>query len=221
MSATTLSARFDEKELEVLKRAADLRQWSFAQLIRAGAYEKAVNIVNAATERSYPVRRLIARIIEQLIQPKLIAIFNDRGDEELSLDERSRLVELWNHAQGYDFGSGWDDLGCTTLHRDHVEKLAVAIRALGSELGTIVVDELQRAVHSETKMEDLILPEPGSTEQLNPDDSVNSKKSSAKHQQEEAESASGNSTESQSSTRPSKGKRSKRPRMGADAAAGD
>jgi len=131
-NVTTLSTRFDDAELAKLKDAADAKQWSLSQLIRVGAYEKAANILNARSPAAYPVRRLLERVVKQLIQPEVM-IRDELGTESRISDIPEEIL-LDPYCTCY----------ATKLKDEDVLELIGIFRKFGAELETIFEDELMR-----------------------------------------------------------------------------
>jgi len=141
---TPLTARFSAKEHETLRSAAETKGWSLAQLIRIGAYEKAVNILNATGEASYAVREVIGRVVKQLIAPELecerfggemeplrVPRLDDEAIKELGGDDTLGL-------------GGVDGIAPTQLSPNDLEPLLLTMRALGAELAPMVEQEFVR-----------------------------------------------------------------------------
>ena len=151
---TTVTTRFNDAELATLKRAVSTKEWSLAQLVRAGAYEKAVNIVNASGSASHAVRRLLSSILSQLLDAKIeIWGTNSQGDDVI-LECVERL----------------DEATPTNLSRDEVDRLITVIRRLGAELAPLLAEERDR-LHSDddSRLADLIDPN-SSVESETPED---------------------------------------------------
>ncbi len=155
---TTLSARFDEREMVALRQAADAKQWSLSQLIRSGAYEKAVNVLNAQSPAVSAVRRLLCDVVQQLFEAKVMI-------EELS--ERNAVpVELTKTV----WTSDHDESECfaTTLQREKGQQLIDAMRKLGAELAGLFADEMMRlrAFDVPDQLLDPALPSPEATDAI-------------------------------------------------------
>jgi hypothetical protein len=117
---TTLSTRFNERELNVLRKAAEAKKWSLARLLRLGAIEKAVHILNAAKPEMLAVRDLLTKVARQLRVPQTEEpLFSGDGSGEGSGD-----------GSGDGSGSGGAD------------KLVMAIARLGAELAPMLTQEL-------------------------------------------------------------------------------
>jgi uncharacterized protein (DUF1778 family) len=147
-SPTTLSTRFDEQEMALLRQAAEKKQWSLSQLLRAGAYEKAVNIINAQSTAVYPVRRLLSEVLTQLIHPRLMLCDDgDDGDGFLEEFDPDRHQGAPAHL-----------LSSTSLGQGVAAQLAEAIRRLGAELAPMLLDECTRLVADQDSVGELIDP---------------------------------------------------------------
>ncbi len=85
--STTLSTRFDEKEMEFLRKAAAARQWSLSQLIRIGAVEKAVHIANTKSAALPAVRRVLAAVTEHLLNTDGICMEDGEKAKVAPLDK--------------------------------------------------------------------------------------------------------------------------------------
>jgi uncharacterized protein (DUF1778 family) len=119
---TTLSARFDEREMELLKRAAEKRQWSLSQLIRCGAFEKAANIVNATGPIAGTARDLVREVVSHLLRPRV--------EDESNQPVGALLAD-----------TGWH---VVPVSERQYQDLIVCIRTLGSELAAWFEEEAVR-----------------------------------------------------------------------------
>lgn len=78
---TTLTARFGNKEREIIDKAAALKKWSPAQLLREAAVRYAADIVNAEGWNGLQLQRISALLRERLVNPELISEFRDTSEE--------------------------------------------------------------------------------------------------------------------------------------------
>lgn len=151
-SGTTLSARFNDSELEILRRAAEIRQWSLAQLIQLGAYEKAVNIINASGEHQLAIRSVLAEVAMQLVRPEIKAI--DLTDSPVEVDVDTFLPPDVH-------------VDASVLGEMEESAFVRAVAGLGSEIAPLLRDELARAritnKAAKNVLLDLIEPKPGAT----------------------------------------------------------
>jgi hypothetical protein len=139
---TTLSARFDEDQLAVLKRAAGLKQWRLAQLIQIGAWEKAVNILNASGPGSYPVRKLVDELLGRVYEPEIRVSSGEWPDEsDCRLDEVSPDESLPASV-----------LFVPPVRDSMIDELTRVMKSLGPELADIVA-ELNRARKTSGELE--------------------------------------------------------------------
>jgi len=143
---TTLSARFEEAEIAKLREAAEARQWSLSQLIRAGAYEKAVNILNTRHIGVFGVQRLLERVAEQLFAPKVMVDPGPPGEATVEFDNEMLNPGYFDfpehvrvHANPFDFEVG--------------PQLADVMRKFGAELSTLFLKEVMRVTAADTKVE--------------------------------------------------------------------
>lgn len=128
---TTVGTRFSAGELELLQRAAALKQWSVAKLLRLGAIEKAAHIINASGDNSHPVRNVLSRVVQQLRSP-MYRLFRE-GKE-------------FSEAEYDHWYSGHDDLiEMDTLTEQEVIELGELIRKVGAELAPMLAEECARA----------------------------------------------------------------------------
>jgi len=148
---STQSARFDNRELDTLRKAAELKQWSLSQLIRVGAYEKAVHILNADSTAAYPIRRLLESMAKQLFEPEIILT------DETSIGPDGEFTETVYDEEIYGrFGD--NSLAPTSLHPDVADELVKAILRLGSELGPMLSEEVLRIRSPHNSKEELLDP---------------------------------------------------------------
>lgn len=131
---TTLSTRFDEQELALLRQAAKRKQWSLSQLIRVGAYEKAVNIVNANSPAAFSVRRLLAQVVTQLFNARVMVSAEGPWVEEPAVFQPS-MFNISDDVKVY----------ATTLESGELDQLSQAIHGLGAELAPMLNEEFIRA----------------------------------------------------------------------------
>jgi hypothetical protein len=152
--STTLSTRFDERELGLLRQAAEKKQWSLSQLIRVGAYEKAVNIVNANSPAAYPVRRLLAKVLTQLFEAKVMEL-----DLCHPYAEPRELVPS-------QYGNAFDEteVFASTLDKGALASLSIAIQSLGAELAPMLNEEFIRAFVDRDTVGNLIDPTIGASQ---------------------------------------------------------
>lgn len=132
---TTLSTRFDDREMATLKQAADAKQWSLSRLIRAGAYEKAVNILNAQSMASYSVRRLLSELAEQLFNPKVMMSSGHPDDPGQEFDP-------------YLLGDRFPpdvEIYSPPLNKETALKIVESMKKLGAELAPMFNEEIIRA----------------------------------------------------------------------------
>jgi len=136
-ATTPISTRFEKAELEILKRAADKKQWSIAQLVRVGAYEKAVNILNATGHLVPAVRSILGQVIDQLVEPKVV------HTRPYSVGEARMDFNAFEHdfCQSIDYEGS---LRLSSLDDAALERFLKAIRGLGSELADLLSDEINR-----------------------------------------------------------------------------
>lgn len=143
---SSLSTRFDDKEMEVLKKAAEVKQWSVSQLIRAGAYEKAVNILNASGPGALSIRRLLGRVAEQLFDAHL-----QNFDYQADSYHRVPLERVFpGHAE-----LEW---AVSSLDPKSAADLVDALRKLGGELSILLSEEFARVQSSDSLEVHLIDP---------------------------------------------------------------
>jgi len=136
-STTPISTRFDKEELEILKQAADKKQWSIAQLVRVGAYEKAVNVLNSTGHLMPAVRSLLGEVIEQLLEPKVVH----------SRPHSVGAARMDFNTFGHDFCQSIEyegSLRLSALDEATLERFIKAIRGLGSELADLLSEEINR-----------------------------------------------------------------------------
>lgn len=143
---TTLSARFDESEIAKLREAAEARQWSLSQLIRAGAYEKAVNILNTRHIGVFGVQRLLERVAEQLFAPKVMVDPGVPGEPTVEFDNEMLNPEYFVY------------LGGVRVHANPLDfevgrQLAEVMRKFGAELSVLFLKEMMRVTAADTKVE--------------------------------------------------------------------
>ncbi|MBI5865163.1 MAG: hypothetical protein HZB38_11770 [Planctomycetes bacterium] len=128
-AVVTLSARFDAAETLILRQAADLRQWSLSQLVRAGAYEKAVNIVNARGDGALAVRLILADVVRQFFYPTVwVTPFGQSVERRYGDDDQDG-----------------DSVRVEPLDDVSIKQFIDAIRKLGPELADMLLDEVKRA----------------------------------------------------------------------------
>ncbi len=151
-ASTTLSTRFDEQELALLRQATEKKQWSLSQLIRVGAYEKAVNIVNANSPAAYPVRRLLAEVVQQLFEAKVMVSDNYGPEGPCEFEPEH-------------FGVHPDcDVYATTLKVEDGLGLVEGMRKLGAELAPMFAEELRRVFFAGEPAGGLIDPTVGASQ---------------------------------------------------------
>ncbi len=156
--STTLSTRFGEEELEVLKRAADAKGWSLSKLLRIGAYEKSVNVLNASLgDGRHYVRQILEEVVRQLFLARFVGIpcqapsYED-GVFELSSEERKEVcIPSWKDNPGAD-------VIVSELSVKTFRELLLAIRSFGSELAPFLEEEWQRSARTGSKeFSDLVI----------------------------------------------------------------
>lgn len=121
---TTVSTRFDELELRLLREAAERRRWSLAQFVRVAAKEKAAHVLNSSGSALVGVHQVLRGIVHQFHDP-----------EPLFLDEVGREVTL-------------EDVECQTgplfqfrgspIDHELFTDFILIIRRLGSELADLL-----------------------------------------------------------------------------------
>ena len=133
-------------ELAALRQAAELKKWSLSRLIRVGAYEKAVNILNSNRAAAHSVRRLLADLLSQLFEAKVLTSSVESPDSVDLFDPGTYGIPAETNVYA------------TTADRESVVQLVKAIRSLGAELAPMFTEELRRvSVEPETEF-DLIDP---------------------------------------------------------------
>jgi len=137
----TLSARFSEREVGSLRKAAELRKWSLSQLIHAGACEKALNIVNAGGESSSAIRVFCGVIAKQLLSPGIQLLDPAYGEP---LPDKAVEEFLYEH-----------DVKTDCLNEGDQALLVNVLAALGAEFAPILKQELDRARQNRTYRADL------------------------------------------------------------------
>lgn len=131
-TSTTLSARFDAREVQRLEAAAQSKQWSVAQLIRAGAVEKSINMQNSIGRVRLAVDSFIAELLKQLLDPN-VELFGSPED----VDEVSKHMEQCDVSADPD-----------RFSESGVLSLIKIVRSLGSEFATILEEAYQRKMHT-------------------------------------------------------------------------
>ncbi|HRX85967.1 MAG TPA: hypothetical protein P5572_13190 [Phycisphaerae bacterium] len=134
-SLTTLTARFDQEELMMLRQAAEAKQWSLAQLIRVSVLEKSVNILNACGPAAHSVRRLLDRTVKQLFDARPLMAYEGTSEFEPDQEWQDQHSIWW--------------MGATRLSRDDASKLASAMAKLGGELAPMLREEIDRILAPE------------------------------------------------------------------------
>lgn len=134
---TTLSTRFDAAEMDILRKAAELKGWSLSKLLRVGAYQKAAYILNSAGEAINPIRHLVSSVVGQLFNASLVSN-SDLAHEDMVYEEMS--------IQGIEISSISE-----TTFLDFV----TSIKALGDELAPILEEERLRLLAKTSKIADL------------------------------------------------------------------
>ena len=157
-STIPLSARFDQQEFEVLKRAAEKKQWSVAQLVRAGAYEKAVQIVNATGGARSGVETVVSRVVAQLQRP-------DYDCYDLTGETRDPET-----GEDIPFGDTEEYYKLRVVPRavspEDFFRFVRVIRALGPELADLLEEVYRKSTGGESleqKLNALLLPSQQST----------------------------------------------------------
>lgn len=145
VSTTPISTRFDKDELGILRQAAEKKQWSLAQLVRVGAYEKAVNVINSTGHLVPAVRSLLGKVIEQLLEPKVV---HKRPHSVAAARMDFNTFEV-DFCQSIKYEGS---LGLSTLDEAALERLLRAIRGLGSELADLLSDEIARRKASDPRL---------------------------------------------------------------------
>ena len=147
-SGATQGTRFNQRELDVIRKAADLRGWSLAQLLRVGAVEKAVHILNAAHPCASQVRRLLSEVARQLLMPQINQQFYagdyDRGSSEvphLILDRGGTMDDYFPDIALEDCADRME-VYANSLHPDKIERFVTAIARLGVELAPMLSQEV-------------------------------------------------------------------------------
>lgn len=128
---TTVSTRFDESELRLLKDAAEKRRWSLAQFVRIAAKEKAANIVNSSGAAVVAVNQVLSAVVDQLISPNIHGL--DRENTDSYGNPRIVSVEEVSEATGDRF-----DVEVVGLDHQRFGEFVLVVRRLGSELADLL-----------------------------------------------------------------------------------
>lgn len=131
--STTVSTRFDEQELPLLKQATGIKGWSLARLVRIGAYEKAANIVNAAGDSVQPVRALLGKVVHQLFSAQ-VRFLGDSGSE-LSEDDRDEVLDSFSNVT----------CESESLSEATFKDFLKIVRSFGADLAPLLEDEFRRS----------------------------------------------------------------------------
>lgn len=137
---TTLSTRFTPAETEMLRKAAEAKGWSLSKLLRVGAYEKAVHILNLNGKNISSIRRVLADVVEQLFGAGLYATDGDASLGNVNHIDNEMLCL---------------NVGIAPLNDSTFVNLITAIQNVGEELAPVLVEEHQRFVTRNTRGGDL------------------------------------------------------------------
>lgn len=138
--STPLSTRFTPAEMEILKKAAKEKEWSLSKLMRIGAYEKSVHILNVNGKNINPIRRVLADVVKQLFDAGLHAT-----DGDASLDMVYHIEDEMLH----------QNVGIAPLGESTFINLIAAIQNVGEELAPVLAEERERFVTRKTPGGDL------------------------------------------------------------------
>jgi len=133
---TTMSARFNEREMEFLRLAAERRKWSLAQLICAGACEKALHILNATGDAISGATEIVSRVVRQLQSPSYECYDTNNPDWDPITDQRRPIADP---ESGFGIEIVPDALPDGDFH-----KFLLVVRALGPELAGLLQEEYRR-----------------------------------------------------------------------------
>lgn len=139
---TTFSTRLTPEQERLVVRAAELRGWSVARLIRFAAIEKAAHIVNTSEATSFDFRRMAFRVARQLTNPEVsITVSRDSPPSDPTEPQVTTMTSAeFNESDivGPDVGVAHD---AERLQRADLEGLATAVSFGGTEFLRCVLDE--------------------------------------------------------------------------------
>lgn len=143
---TTLTARFSTEERELVERAAELRKWSAAQLLRDAAVRRATDIINSSQRNRTRLERLAATFRTRLLNPTLESEYADMSAEAQILRAQIELAEK----SGDDYDPSYDEYAnanslktrVTPLHQDYLDQLLTALRTCPTEFAVILAEQL-------------------------------------------------------------------------------
>lgn len=153
--STTLSARFEPDELAMLRQAAEKKGWSVSQLLKNGAYEKAVSIINAHNPAVGEVRVVLGKMMKQLFDAEVWVKVDKRSGESFDTPFNESIYSLAIQPMEDEVNV---ELYATKLPQATINKVIRAIRLLGAEIVPLLEEELMRATPAPTGLDTMIDP---------------------------------------------------------------
>lgn len=147
VTLTTFSTRLTPAQQGLVVRAAELRGWSVANLIRIAVLEKAAHIINTSQPTRFNFRSLAKRVADQLTRPTA----------EVRVDETGETVQLdyfMDHLAVIDANASYK-ADVSSLTAEEVSELERAIRYGGSEFFRFVLHHCDESIAPDAQ-----LPEP-------------------------------------------------------------
>lgn len=142
--SNTFSTRLTDKQKEWVEKAAEIKNWTPANLIRVAAIEKAAHILNISTRTRFNFRGLASKIAKQLVSP-----------ETWMTDHEDQRVEIGHPAFEGDL---YPESSC--LYHGDVQKFKEAVEIGGLEfLGLILEACEDLTVEQRSDLPDPIKPE--------------------------------------------------------------
>ena len=135
--STTISTRLDVDQRELIERAAELKNWSPAKLMRVAALEKAAAIVNLSEPKSFDFRELAREVAIQLTRPGY-RLFDECLDSDITNDVQEVVSQT-----NYDH-SVTTSIITDRLTRRDIDRLARALRLGGADFFELVLDCCER-----------------------------------------------------------------------------